>query len=664
MLRRLPAPRVFLQAGRSAAPRAPRRLHGVGMEFDPMKLPWWKIAAAGGIACVALVGIVSLWESSKPISTVADVAAPVVTMEGEASSPWNQTKELDDETAGIDPDTMLPTKLRPIGPASDLEFAAAPIPQVKDEPAAELTNPSREELLLHIARNARKRKDYDESAKFYRRIVELQRDRAELQFEYAEMLAEAGKNIELKEVVEKIERRSKPKDDAGRKKLAALKEQVGRKSTPLPTAPVPPSSVKMHAADYDGWSKSGQDSIPKQITEAPKPATVISPPMTFDSLDPPMIPTPPTVGDTSKKNSGPPDDLKPPEPDHHPSNDDYRQLLTADPNHARPLESQPFDAKSAFDVGRMDSQFHATLDGDYFRQRGRDGLTDIDRFRLQGWLSMNVGDEDGLIAVGEGWLHNSLRNAPDVDGNVISVRGQYKPFDRLFVHAQLNGETYDARFRDRLTYDLGASWRSSGRLRVYGNLFGNNVAENAESIRQDIHRHGVMVGVDFSPNPCDDFGGFYRFADYSDDNQLNEFDLYASRRLSHWPDELKLIGDIHYWSYDSGTAFALGLPFDAPPLYGTAHPYFAPGGYSLFSGHLEWKKALSSDVFAESDLTWIGLRGGGGVDSDGVAFAFGRAIFHRDFFYWLSFHSELGVTESRVYRDLSAFAYLTARLRK
>ena len=229
--------------------------------------------------------------------------------------------------------------------ASDLEFAAVAVPQIKNDPVAELKNPSREELLLHIARNARKRKDFDESAKFYRRIVELQKDRTELQFEFAEMLAEAGKNIELKEVVEKIERRSKPKDDAGRKKLAALKEQVGKKSTPLPTAPVPPSSNKMHAADNDGWSKSGQESIPKEITETPKPATVESPPKTFDSLDPPMIPTPPTVGDASKKNSGPPDDLKPPEPDHHPSNDDYRQLLAGDPKDATPLESQPIDAE-------------------------------------------------------------------------------------------------------------------------------------------------------------------------------------------------------------------------------------------------------------------------------------------------------------------------------
>lgn len=657
MLRRLPAPRVFLQAERSAAPRAPRRPHGVGMEFDPMKLPRWKIAAAGGIACL---GLIALREPSEPSPTAADAAAPVVTMVGEAASPWNDAKELDDETAGIDPDAVLPAKISPIGGASDLEFAAAAVPQIKDDPAGELKNPSREELLLHIARNARKRKDYDESAKFYRRIVELQKDRPELQYEYAEMLAEAGKNIELKEVVEKIERRSKPKDDAGRKKLAALKEQIGRKSTPLPTAPVPPSSNKMHIADHDGWSKSGQDSIP----ETPKSATVKSPPKTFDSLDPPMIPTPPTVGDASKKNSIPPDDLTTPKPDGRPSNDDYRRLLTEDSIEARALKYPSIDDQPTLDISPMESRFHATLDGDYFRQRGRDGLTDIDRYRLQGWLSMNVGDEGGLIAVGEGWLHNTLRGAPDVDGNVVSVRGQYKPSDPLLVHAQLNGETYDAGFRDRLTYDMGAVWRPSDRLQVYGGCFGNNVAENAESIRQDLHRHGVIAGVEFSPNPCDDFGGFYRFADYSDNNQLNEFDLFVSRRLSVSPNELKLIGDIHYWSYDSGTAFTLGLPVSDPPLFGTVHPYFAPGGYSLFSGHLEWKKALSTDVVEDADPTWIGIRGGGGVDSDGVAFAFGRAIFHRDFFYWLSFHSELGVTESRVYRDLSAFAYLTARLRR
>jgi len=335
----------------------------------------------------------------------------------------------------------------------------------------------------------------------------------------------------------------------------------------------------------------------------------------------------------------------------------YKKVLSTSPNH--------YEAAVAADRLDLEHGVQATLDGDFFQERGRGGLTNIDRYRLQGWGQISIGDEDEYIAAGAGRIHYTLQDAPDVDGNVASVRAQFKPVDLLLLHAQLNGESYeDNGFQDRLTYDIGAAWRASDCLRVYASVFGDNVAENAESIRQDIHRNGVIAGLNYSPNRCDDVGGFYRYADYSDSNQLNEFDGYVSHRLSLWPDELKIVGDAHYWSYAEGTVFPLNLPFAPPALVGTTHPYYAPGSYAIFSSHLEWTKSLSCDTFKEADLTWIGLRGGAGVDTDGEFFGFARAIFHRDLCYWLSFHSEFGFTESRVYRDRSAYAYLTARLRK
>jgi tetratricopeptide (TPR) repeat protein len=1140
------------------------------METDPMKLPWWKVAAAGGFVCAATIGIIELRRSTS--SCAMDADAPVIAFEGDTAqaAPWKPATELDDETAGIDPDAMLPARLQLVGHAkADVEFAAAPVPQTKaDGPAAvqpELKNPTREELLLHVARNARKRKEYDESAKFYRRSMELLPGRPEIHYEYAELLAEAGKHEELKAFLAKIERETPPKDDAAKQRLAALKDQEQPKAkdppapptstAPMqPTAPAPPmgtAPVLTQPTPPAPPNQVGKSPPPLKTVEGPTAASttpappapnrIVAPKKNSESTETPQAFHPPTMQDFERviaadpnnpqaklglarlklgawrcseagdllaeaspqlandreyrltvawrhailgeyhdarcllqrlRDEAPGDscctlaiadlcflandhhrtlgeygkicegceessdallgaahalmelrryedaflvcnrrlaiDPNSPEalillteslrrmgkideaigrckrllttlPEDHPAvtpmrlqyakllvhqgrtaeartefetlaltsygnhpivvwglwafpgkgdnkprppappvppedanfavvvseffvelgkpldavnlleqasasapsevlllnrlgdarsqlrigtgrysaMDAYMRALTLSPNnvhallgyakaarHAgmwtealeatdrtiqldsldiqarlekarslyamrrfadadavyaqaagapaaeqlrrelgriaenmppeqqqvlmpaltadsnnvrelvnvaaqqnegmreeltrigadydavntmrgsfsqeravkaytdwspirgidagmKRLGTQPLDDESAFDLGRNYSTLHstreaekfyrkvldtspnhyaagvaadrldlehgpkATAEGTYFRQRGRKGLTDIDRLRTQAWFSVNMGDEDEYVAVGAGWIRLDPRDDAELDGNVASVRAQFKPFDLLLLHAQLNGESYDDRIEDRLTYDIGATWRASDCLKVYGTLYSNNVVENGETLRQDIYREGLTAGGEYTFNRGDDLGAWYRYANYSDDNELHEFDVFYSHRFCLWPDELKAIADYHYWAYDEGTIPpVVAPPLGGPVLLGTVHPYFAPNGYGLVSAHLEWTKALCGDTFKEADLTWIGIRGGGGVDTDGVGFVFGRAIFHRDLCYWLSFHTELGATESKVYRDLSAYAYLTARLRK
>src|SRR5215207_8931478 len=116
----------------------PKVRAGEGMESDPMKLPWWKVAAAAGFACAATIGISELGRWSKRASSEPEFHAPIVSIANESASPpapvrsepWKSATELDDESAGIDPDAMLPAKLQLIGHAkADVEFAAAPVPQ-------------------------------------------------------------------------------------------------------------------------------------------------------------------------------------------------------------------------------------------------------------------------------------------------------------------------------------------------------------------------------------------------------------------------------------------------------------------------------------------------------------------------------------------------------
>ena len=303
------------------------------------------------------------------------------------------------------------------------------------------------------------------------------------------------------------------------------------------------------------------------------------------------------------------------------------------------------------------------LNGQYFYQRGRNGLADITRETGTVAGRIPLGDETEYLQLGyTGALYHSRFNYPDAVGNLPFIRAQKRLDDLLLLYGQVNVEQFKNGFKTRPTFDIGsiyqfcewASFRSGGYL--------ENVAENGESIRQDIYRYGLYGGADFRPTRQWGFGGEYRYGHYSDNNDMNSLYLFNELALTLPPKMLKIAERLYYWGYREGTTFPTN-PIDPANIFGAVHPYFAPNSYTQMELRIEWWHWLSRDYFAHSNQCWYSLQYGIMTDSNLVTFHNLRALFNYDVCTWLSVGAAANAQLSSVYNMFSALGYLQVRFK-
>ena len=225
-------------------------------------------------------------------------------------------------------------------------------------------------------------------------------------------------------------------------------------------------------------------------------------------------------------------------------------------------------------------------------------------------------------------------------GNVPFVRAQKKWDDnRLMTYGQLNVEQYKNRFSTRPTFDAGWWYDHNDVIRSRGGAYLENVAENGETLRQDIYRYGLYGGADFKPTRTWAFGGTYTYAHYSDNNDSHNGFLYNEVALSLPPKLLKLVQRLNVWSFRDQTRFP-----DDPPnpnnLFGTVHPYFTPDIFASKEFRVEWWHWLSRDYFAHSNQCYYSLQYGLILDNNIVTYHDMRAIVNYDVNSWLTFGAE------------------------
>src|SRR5262249_9939944 len=173
------------------------------------------------------------------------------------------------------------------------------------------------------------------------------------------------------------------------------------------------------------------------------------------------------------------------------------------------------------------------LRGEFFHQRGRDGLASIDRQRYIAAASLPIGDENEYVQVGYMQMGYRPLDDPQLWGYAPFLRVQKKWDDnRLMTDGQVNLEEFRDRFDTRPTFDAGFWYDHSDLLRVRGGAFLENVAENGESMRQDIYRYGLYGGADLKPTRTWSFGGLFTYAHYSDDNHTRQAYAYTQLALS------------------------------------------------------------------------------------------------------------------------------------
>ena len=246
----------------------------------------------------------------------------------------------------------------------------------------------------------------------------------------------------------------------------------------------------------------------------------------------------------------------------------YGNTLAVDPTHR--------DAAAASERASAEISPKLDLRADWFSQNGRSGVADIERLRFLSAVSFPLGDENEYAQFGYMRMGYTPRDDHQVWGNAPFFRVQKKWDDnRLMTYAQVELEQFQRWFNTRPTFDVGFWYDHNDVLRTRGGAFLENVAENGESMRQDIYRYGLYHGFDVHPTRTWAFGGQATYAHYSDNNDAGIGNLYNEVSLTLPPKQIKLVQDAQIWAYRETTRFPTEPP-NPDFLFGAVHPYFSP----------------------------------------------------------------------------------------
>jgi tetratricopeptide (TPR) repeat protein len=342
---------------------------------------------------------------------------------------------------------------------------------------------------------------------------------------------------------------------------------------------------------------------------------------------------------------------------------DLRQTRAELTWYGNTLAIDPIHRDASVYSERASAEISPKLDvlADYFSQRGRTGVASIDRTNYQAAVALPIGDENEFVQVGYMRMQYNPTDDSSVWGNAPFVRAQYKFDDsRLLTWAQVNLEIYQKWFSTRPTFDVGYRYDHNDVFHTHGGLYLENVAENGESMRQDIFRYGAYCGLDVTPTRTWSFGGTATFAQYSDNNQAILATMYNDVSLSLPPKQLKLVERINLSAYRETTIF----PTDPPNpdfIRGAIHPYFSPDFYATFECRIEWTHWLSRDTYVHSNQCWYSLQYGIATDENLVTYHNLRGIVQYDINSCLSIGADASTTQSSQYKMYSAMAYLQVR---
>lgn len=323
----------------------------------------------------------------------------------------------------------------------------------------------------------------------------------------------------------------------------------------------------------------------------------------------------------------------------------YKQLLCVNPC------NEP--ARVALSGINRSVQPRGTFDFLYFGQSGRNGLANINRISLEWGAEIPLGDADQFLRFDYAHLVYDPKTTDNVLGNSFGAGIHQRFWEDFRYFAEVDVQVFDDGFSPRPVFDTGVSVNTwfDGRFEMGGFL--QNVAENSESIAQDIYMGGGRLAGSMMPTSWWTTEGRYRFSGYSDHNFRHDLFLHNRFQLMKAPHEVNLLADYDFLSFDEGSIFGPG-----PGIFGTTHPYFAPSGFSQVSLGLEYKLHLSRYDFEGAPQRWVSLEYRAQWDSQGQFYNIGRVRGYCDIYGRLAAGAETSLTRSAVYNNDVAYAYL------
>jgi predicted Zn-dependent protease len=283
--------------------------------------------------------------------------------------------------------------------------------------------------------------------------------------------------------------------------------------------------------------------------------------------------------------------------------DAYSHLLEVNPNHR--------DAQVAIEGKQLEQCPLLMADTRFVRERGRDGLTSIDRFGEYVSYQFARSDENEHLSIGYGRLSLAPTSGQGTTGNALTFRYEkqvhadcgkllspYVPL-ALFVNGEV--QQYDQFVSTRPVFEAGIRFHTFDDLvwTISGTM--DNVLENGESLQQDIYCGGLRSDLCYKPCNYWETEATYAWQSYSDDNTRNAAEFRNRLQLTPDPRRLSLLADCYYWNFAQASVFSPG----PDPFNNMEHPYWTPQNYVMGGVGVEWKQWLSWDRFDGAQRCWV-----------------------------------------------------------
>ena len=349
---------------------------------------------------------------------------------------------------------------------------------------------------------------------------------------------------------------------------------------------------------------------------------------------------------------------------------EYEDLLNVDPHHEEALDV----------LGRLGTYLEprVVIALDSFDAKGRGGLSEmaVDSYMLG--VEYPWGDQDEYLSVSYGrkrYRSDTYTRDPEepenqglyegfgsMGSNVFEVRVQDKFKDDVLLKAGVQFSDFDRAdgFDDRPNFDLGIEFQTKEATRIEARVFTDNIAENGQSIRNDIHRTGTSIAIHSKPNRMWDFGSNFTYADYSDRNTSHELNSYTSYLYSLPPQQLKVLLKLDYRDFSEADDF-LEATSEMSPFTST-HPYFAPSSYMLYSAGFEWKHWLNPELYHGSEDIWYSVNASVLLDNNSESYTYFGVTANYEISNSLSFAVDTSALRSSVVDRTSARLFLLIRM--
>jgi tetratricopeptide (TPR) repeat protein len=336
--------------------------------------------------------------------------------------------------------------------------------------------------------------------------------------------------------------------------------------------------------------------------------------------------------------------------------DAYSHLLAVNPNHR--------DAQVAIEGKQLERCRELMVDHRFIRERGRDGLTSIDRLGEFVAYQLPRTDENEHLSVGYGRLSLAPTYGAGTLGDALVVRAQKQvhgdfgpwlsPYVPMALFLDCEVQRYDRYVSTRPVFEAGVKLHTCNDLVLTVSGTMNNVLENGESMQQDIYRGGLRTDLVYWHNNYWENEAAYEFQGYSDNNTRQSAEFRSRLQMTPDPRRISLLADGYYWNFAQPSVFSPGPdPFD-----NMTHPYWTPMNYYMAGIGVEYKRWLSCDRFDGAQHCWVSFSAMKRWDCQQQNYTLYRGMMCWDITRRLSGHAAAEYTDGAPYRSAGTYGGL------